>query len=72
MKSHEFMAAYLKLSPEDRYEFDRLYARRVTLLKICAQVRSAPSAFMASTAEFAGDRVPLLGQKYFPSRPATR
>jgi len=41
MKSHELMVAYLKLLPEDRYEFDRLYAGRVRLLKICAQLRRA-------------------------------
>jgi hypothetical protein len=41
MKSHELMAAYLKLSPEDRYEFDRLYACRVRLLKIWARLRRA-------------------------------
>jgi hypothetical protein len=41
MKSHELMAAYVKLSPEDRYEFDRLYAYRVRLLKICAHLHRA-------------------------------
>ena len=41
LKSHEMILAYLNLSPADRYEFDRLYARRVKLLKICAQVRRA-------------------------------
>ena len=47
MKSHELMAAYLKLSPEDRYEFDRLYAGRVRLLKICARLRKAtPEQFL--------------------------
>jgi hypothetical protein len=41
VKSHELMLAYLKLSPADRYEFDRLYAGRVRLLKLCAHLRRA-------------------------------
>ena len=34
MKSHDMMVAYLKLSPEERHEFDRFYARRVIFLRI--------------------------------------
>ena len=41
MKSHEMMVTYLKLSPEERHEFDRIYARRVMLLRIFAKLRRA-------------------------------
>ena len=41
MKSHEMMVAYFKLSPEERHEFDRLYARRVILLRIYAKLHRA-------------------------------
>jgi hypothetical protein len=34
MKSHELMVAYVRLSAEERHEFDRLYARRVRLLRL--------------------------------------
>jgi hypothetical protein len=41
MKSHEMMVTYLKLSPEERHEFDRVYARRVILLRIFSRLRRA-------------------------------
>jgi hypothetical protein len=41
MKSHELIVAYVKLSPEERHEFDRIYARRVMLLRIFAKLRRA-------------------------------
>jgi hypothetical protein len=41
MKSHELFVAYVKLSPEERHEFDRLYARRVRLLRFIARLRKA-------------------------------
>ena len=43
MKSHELIAAYAKLSPEERHEFDRLYAGRVRLLRVVAKLRKAPT-----------------------------
>jgi hypothetical protein len=41
MKSHEMMMAYLKLSPEERHEFDRFYARRVIFLRLYPKLRRA-------------------------------
>ena len=41
MKPYELIMAYVKLSPEERHEFDRLYAGRLRLLRLVARLRKA-------------------------------
>ena len=41
MKSHKLIAAYVMLSPEERHEFDRLYADRVMPLRVFPKLRKA-------------------------------
>jgi len=52
MKPHELMAAYVKLSPEGRHEFDRLYSGRVILLKVVARLRKASPEQLRRVREF--------------------
>ena len=52
MKSHELVAAYLNLSPEERHEFDRLYAGRVRLLRLVARLRKASPEQLRQVREF--------------------
>ena len=52
MKSHELVAAYLNLSPEERHEFDRLYAGRVRLLRLVAKLRKASPEQLRQVREF--------------------
>jgi hypothetical protein len=52
MKSHELIAAYVKLSPEERHEFDRLYAGRMRLLKVVAKLRKASPEQLRQVIEF--------------------
>jgi hypothetical protein len=52
MKSHELIAAYIKLSPEQRHEFDRLYAERVRLLRVVAKLRKATPEQLRCVREF--------------------
>ena len=52
MKSHELIAAYVKLSPEERHEFDRFYARRVKLLWLIAKLRKASPEQVRRVREF--------------------
>jgi hypothetical protein len=52
MKSHELVAAYLNLSPEERHEFDRLYAGRVRLLRVVAKLRKASPEQLRCVREF--------------------
>ena len=52
MKSHELIAAYVRLSPEERHEFDRLYAGRVSLLRVVAKLRKASPEQLRRVREF--------------------
>ena len=52
MKSHELIAAYVRLSPEERHEFDRLYAERVRLLRVAAKLRKASPEQLRRVREF--------------------
>ncbi len=52
MKSHELIAAYIRLSAEERREFDWFYARRVMLLSLVAKLRKAPPDRVRQVREF--------------------
>ena len=52
MKSHELIAAYVRLLPEERHEFDRLYADRVRLLRVVANLRKASPEQLRLIREF--------------------
>jgi hypothetical protein len=52
MKSHELIAAYINLSPEERHEFDRLNAGRVRLLRVVAKLRKAPTEQLRRVLDF--------------------
>ena len=52
MKSHELFVSYVKLSPEERHEFNRLYADRVRLLRVAANLRKASPEKLRLVREF--------------------